>query len=641
MTPPQRRQAETAYHSAESLLTILNDILDFSKIEAGKLEFDLTPFDLREMAEDVTHLLVAPARDRRLELIVHYAPSAPTRLVGDAGRMRQVLLNLVGNAIKFTPQGHVLISVDGRPAPDGRHAMHLAVTDTGIGISEDNLDAIFDKFTQADASTTRKFGGTGLGLAISRRLVEMMGGRLWAESTVGKGSTFHVEVSLPVDTAAAAAAAPPEVALADLAGRHVLVVDDHPVNRDVLDGILRGWNMRTGLADSGPAALAAQAAARQAGDPFSLAVVDACMPEMDGLEVCRRLLADPAPHLKAVVMLSSTDHGCQAARCRTMGVHSYLIKPVRQAELLKVLLGAVGKSLESSKEAAPAGESTVRRPPLHVLLAEDNLVNQEVATALLQELQCSVVLACNGLEAVSAIQREHFDLVFMDLEMPEMGGLEATAKIREWEQATGARTPIIAMTARAMKADLDGCLQCGMDDYITKPVSGRRLAEAIDKVVRTESAETAPTCESASPAPTSEAAAAPDACSCDPSAPGPSSQAAVDIADLLNRCMQKPQIADRVLEKFQQSVPGLMRQLEQTLECGDIEKAGRHAHMLKGAAANISAGALEAAADLVCRQCRAGSEAAARTTVLSVNLELSRCLAQLPQARQELTATAK
>ena len=629
LTDQQRHQAETAYQSADALLTILNDILDLSKIEAGRLELDPTPFDLRKLTEDVAHLLAPRARDRHLELIVRYAPSAPSRVVGDAGRMRQVLLNLVGNAIKFTHQGHVLISVDAESIQDGRCRMHLAVQDTGIGLSQENLEAIFDTFTQADASTTRKFGGTGLGLAISRRLIEMMGGRIWAQGIVGKGSTFSVDVSLLVDSQDASR---PEGTPGDLAGCHVLVVDDHPVNRDVLEGILRSWHMRPLVADGGPAALAAQVEATRAGDPFTIALVDACMPEMDGMDVCRRLLSDASSGLKAVVMLSSTDHGGQAARCREAGVHTFLVKPVRQSELLEVLRQAMGQSPEPSQRTASGMTPPVARPSLRVLLAEDNPVNQEVATSLLNELGCSVVLACNGLEAIAAVQRERFDLVFMDLQMPEMGGLEATVEIRRREKPETARVPIVGLTAHAMKADLDRCLQVGMDAWLTKPVSGQRLAEVLDRVARSASPTTVP----------AGGVNAPVDVPCDAQPYlGHGSQTIVNTADLLGRCMAKPQIAARVLDTFQQTVPDLMAKLERALAQGDTQMAARHAHTLKGAAGNISATALANAADLMCQQCRGGADAAARTTVLSVTLELTRCLAALPQVRHELAASPK
>ena len=639
LTDSQRRQAQTAYASADALLTGLNDILDFSKIEAGKLTLDPVQFDLRDVVEEAAHLLALQARDRKLEIITSYPQSVPTRLVGDAGRVRQILLNLIGNAIKFTAQGHVLISAERLSIQGGKCSLHLSVADTGVGIAPEKIDAMFDKFTQADASTTRRFGGTGLGLAITRTLVQMMGGRIWADSQPGKGSTFHVEVVLPLaESWPPAKAAPDEQAapgLAALAGCHALVVDDHPVNREVLEETLKGWGLRPETAADGPSALQALARADEQGDRFALAIIDSCMPGMDGLGLCQRLLSQPvAP--RAVVMLSSSDHGDQAARCRQLGIHHYLVKPVRQAELRTTLINALSNTVETAHLSLESQPTATIRRTLHVLLAEDNLVNQEVAIALLGELGCSVVLARNGVEAVAAAQRERFDLVLMDVQMPDMGGLEATEKIRAWESQAGqARVPIIAMTAHALKADVELCITSGMDDCIAKPVSGQRIAAVLDRVASRPPRDTvseSPVAESGRPTGKrrSDAESAGETPAADPSA--------LDTEDLIHRCFDKPAIAERVLASFQQSAGELVSQMEKALDTCDTQQAGRHAHTLKGAAANISAGPLRAAAARMEQECKIGAEAAAKTTLLTVKLELKRCLDMLPGIREQVSA---
>lgn len=640
LSEQQRRQAETAYRSAEALLVVLNDILDFSKIEAGKLELASAPFDLRSMAEEVAQLLSPRAKDKNIELIVRYSPQLPCRYVGDSGRLRQVLLNLVGNAIKFTSKGHVLVSVEG--AEDELAAMaggggaearklHISVSDTGIGIPADKLEYIFDKFTQADASTTRKFGGTGLGLAISRRLTEMMGGRLWGESELGRGSTFHAVLALEVDTQAATASefATPE----DLAGVRVLVVDDNAVNLEVLTETLESWGMRPHGTQSGPAALEAIRAAHGESRPFALAVVDACMPEMDGLELCREMLRDQAKGPRSILMLSSSDHGPQAEGCRQLGVDLYLVKPVRSAELFEAVLQAMGKMAPRRRGDASADKRRQRK--IRVLLAEDNAVNQEVAIALLEDLGCSVKLANDGVEAVAAAQCERFDVIFMDVQMPNLGGLEATAQIREWERRAGVRTRIVAMTAHALKSDGQRCLAAGMDDFLSKPVSIERIEAALDRVLPAGAGMDATTgaatdgATGAARGAVASAALAADS----PAAP-------IQLESLLERCLNKPAIAGRVLAAFGQSAGELSDKLTAALEACDTDQAGRCAHTLKGAAANVSAEGLRALALTLEQQCKAGAEATARTTLLSLQVELEKCLTCAEQLRMQLSLPA-
>ena len=629
LSEQQRHQAQTAYRSAESLLVVLNDILDFSKIEAGKLELNPVPFDLRTTVEEVAHLLAPQARSKDLELVVRYAPTAPSYLLGDVGRIRQIVTNLLGNAIKFTQRGHILVSVEAPEVKQGLAALHVTVADTGTGISADKLEVIFDKFAQADASTTRKFGGTGLGLAISRSLVQMMGGRIWAESELGKGSVFHFAVTLPVDENPPA---PVRVRPEDLAGLRVLVVDDHPVNRHVLSELLLSWDMAPELAADGPSALQALAKARDENRPFPLVLVDACMPGMDGLELCRQVRHDASFQVKAVMMLSSLEHGSQAAKCREIGIDSYLVKPVRQAELFDAILLAMGRAGVPSAEPRTAATVSVSRS-LQVLLAEDNPVNQEVATSLLDALGCTVTPALSGLEAVQAVQSRTFDLVFMDVQMPDMGGLEATQKIRQWERQAGGHVHIVAMTAHALKGDDQRCREAGMDDYITKPISGRRMAEVLNRFAGTQAAgDTKAAGAAASP----ETRPPPR-----PEGPMPDERPVIDIHDFLDRCMNQPAIAQRVLEKFGESAAGLVREIEQALRRADTATAGRHAHTLKGAAANISAERLRGVAAIMEQQCVAGADAAAQTTLLALQVEVKRCRDHVPQAIGQIVATVQ
>ncbi len=655
LNPQQRRQAETAYHSAEALLLILNDILDFSKIEAGMLELESRPFDLSVQVEDTVHLLAARAREEGLELVMRYPPGHPRHFLGDPMRLRQVLMNLLGNAIKFTRHGHVLVSVDVTPVPAEQGpggletaCIELSVRDTGIGIPADKLEYIFDKFTQANTSTTRKFGGTGLGLAICRRLVELMGGKIWAENAPdGEGSIFHVRVNLPpAEPLQAVRPAHPD----ELVGRHVLVVDDHPVNREVLRDILRDWGMRPGLAADGSSALRALEQARGDDDPFTLAVVDAILPGMDGVTLCRHILRDAPASLRTIVMLSSADDGRQATQCRDAGVEFYLVKPVRQGELMETLLHAIGKTEGRQERKRQEQEQAISVPHAHVLLAEDNAVNQEVAMALLKAMGCSAVLAQNGLEALEAARREPFDLIFMDVQMPEMGGLEATEKLRQWEQAQGRRTPIVAMTAYAMKGDAERCLHAGMDDVVTKPVSARSIADAIRRwagpasgspphgcsvqcatmPARTEAnaaaSNTAPPVARALLQAEPAGVAQPDVPACEP----------LNLDDLLQRCLSNPGIVDSVLVAFQRSTEKLMADLVQTIESGDMVTACRHAHTLKGAAANISAETLRAAALKVEQELNDGTGDAAKASLPALQLALEVCLGFIPEARSRL-----
>jgi signal transduction histidine kinase/DNA-binding response OmpR family regulator len=485
LAPEQRDFAETIRSSAESLLTIVNDILDFSKIEAGRLDLDVVDCDMRQLVGDIADLLAEAAHRKGLELVTLMDPEVPALVRADPGRLRQVLTNLTGNAVKFTERGEVILhvrverahagSLDEAARPDGdRPVLRFEVRDTGIGIKPDARARLFQAFSQADGSTTRRYGGTGLGLTISRQLVDLMGGEIGMESVPGIGSTFWFTVPLERSLARAAAAASPR---AELAGTSVLVVDDNETNRTILDRQLSSWGMRVVTAPDGPSALRMLRAAMLTGRPFELAVLDLQMPGIDGLELALKIRADHALARLPMVMLTSVGmHGREAA-FRQSGIAVALTKPVRQPQLLDALATALGE--RAPGRAQPRSQVTMveSAPPLpltgarqRVLVAEDNPVNQRVAVRMLERLGLGADIASDGREAVNKLSSQSYAAVLMDCQMPELDGFEATARIRARE-GSGRRTPIIAMTASAMRGDRERCLASGMDDYLAKPVT--------------------------------------------------------------------------------------------------------------------------------------------------------------------------
>ncbi len=494
LTAEQREYAEAIRSSGNVLLTVINDILDFSKIEAGKMTLEPIPFDLTVAVSEVANLLIAKAQENGLELIVRYPPEVPRYIVGDPGRIRQILLNLVGNAIKFTHRGHVLIDVSGEDQGEQAH-FRLCVSDTGIGIEEDVQAKLFSAFSQADASTTRKFGGTGLGLAICKRLTALMGGEIGVESKLGQGSMFWLTLELPISQQPH----PNVLPKTDLCDVRILIVDDIEMNRRVLTEQLTGWKMRPTAVSSAHRALAALRDGVQRGDPFTVALVDYLMPEVDGEELARSVKRLPELKNTKLVMLTSSGRRGDARRMKDAGFSGYLVKPV-DADTLRDALTTVCAQLDdghshvlitrhtvaearaiaapttvSNKPATPMGE----KANLRVLLAEDNIVNQKVAKRMLEKLGCAVDVAANGKEAVTMFNQFPYDIVFMDCQMPEMDGYAATRAIREQETADQ-HTPIVAMTANAMEGDEQRCLKIGMDDYMRKPVDTKRLAELME-----------------------------------------------------------------------------------------------------------------------------------------------------------------
>ena len=487
--PDEQRQYLTMVKSsADALLRVINDVLDFSKMEAGKLELDPVPFNVADMTADALQPLAVPAHQKGLELSYRIAEEVPEAIVGDPERLRQIIINLVGNAIKFTSRGDVHLEVCRAPGDLGRNnpgdqvTLQFTVRDTGIGIPADKQALIFEAFTQADGSTTRRYGGTGLGLAICWRLVKMMGGTLRVESAPDQGSAFIFTADLVVSMPRPAAA---ELATEKLGGMRVLVVDDNAINRRVLQEVLLRWGMVPVMAESGPAALSILDAAR-AGERFALVLLDLNMPGMDGLHLAELMSRRPDLRGTVMMMLTSANPPGIVERCRQVGIAASLTKPVRQASLLAEIRRLVGAAEESKQEArpAPATSAPATKPatvPLRVLLAEDNPVNQRLAVAILNKRGHTVVVAGDGRQAVEAFERERFDVALMDVQMPELNGFEATAKIREQEKATGERLPIIALTAHAMTGDRERCLASGMDDYLAKPLNATGLIEAVER----------------------------------------------------------------------------------------------------------------------------------------------------------------
>ncbi|MGA9813635.1 MAG: response regulator [Terriglobales bacterium] len=483
----QREYLNTVKTSAASLLSLINDILDFSRIEAGKLEMENVGFNLRDMLEDTASVLSIRAHQKGLELNCHISPDVPTHLVGDPTRLNQIVINLVGNAVKFTAQGEVAVKVELESKLERRAILHFSVKDTGPGIHADKQRLIFEAFAQSDNSMTRKFGGTGLGLSISSRLVGLMAGKLWVESQPGQGSTFHLRVPFGLQTRPRAKPAPFD--LETLRGLSVLIVDDNATNRTVLRETLYGWHMKADEAEDGEQALKLLHAAQASEQAYRLVLLDAQMPGMDGFEVAAVIQQDRGLRKSAVVLLTSAGSRGDAARCSELGMQACLSKPIKRADLLEAIeLALLGprEAIQPARHAAPA---PAHRRHFKILLAEDNLVNQRVAVRFLEKQGHTVFLAGSGRKALAAWQEQSFDLILMDVQMPEMDGLEATTLIRKQERmgqpewAAQKHIPIVAMTAHAMVGDRDRCLAAGMDDYVSKPINASDLFAAIERAM--------------------------------------------------------------------------------------------------------------------------------------------------------------
>ena len=485
LTQEQRDCLNTVKFSADSMLTVINDILDFSKIEAGRLELDPVPFSLRDHVEESARVLAVQAHEKGLELVCNVQSDVPDNVVGDVTRLRQILVNLLGNAVKFTAQGEVALDVSLASQEHGKLGLHFAVRDTGIGIPKEKQQLIFDAFTQVDGSTTRRFGGTGLGLTISARLVKAMNGQIWVESEPGKGSIFHFTATLGVAPESLRA---PSKDAAAMQGIRVLVVDDNRTNRRILTEMLQAWGMKATAAESAQEALEHLRHGAGLDQPFRLVLTDVHMPEMDGFELVQHIQGAPDLTNTFILMLTSGEHMGDLARCKELGVSAFLVKPIRRAELRAAIVNAIMQHDRGSQTAQDlrvlavrTAEPTSANSGAHILLAEDNAVNQRVARAILEKGGHTVVLAQTGEMAVEAWESHAFDLVLMDVQMPDIDGFEATALIRKKERESGAHIPIIAMTAHAMSGDRERCLDAGMDDYISKPIRGPVLLDLVTK----------------------------------------------------------------------------------------------------------------------------------------------------------------
>jgi two-component system sensor kinase len=568
LTPEQREYLHIVLQSAESLLRLLNDILDFSKVEAGKLELETIPFQLRDQLGDTIQTFSIRAAEKGIELACHIPPDVPDYLLGDPGRLSQIVINLVGNGIKFTERGEVVVDVTVNTLSDHDVELHFTVADTGIGIPLDKQDVIFAAFSQADTSTTRRFGGTGLGLAITVQLTALMSGRVWVESVPGQGSKFHFTARFKLQEGAVPALAAPEV-LKDLP---VLVVDDNATNRWIYKEVLASWGMQPVLVDGAAGALAELRRANAEEQPFRLVILDAMMPDIDGYHLAEEITQDGLLSAGKMIMLSSAGVLEDAGRCQQLGIARSLIKPVKQSDLREAILRTLGAEAALDEQASTAAKDAAAFRPLHILLAEDGLVNQQVACRLLQVRGHRVQTANNGLEALALLENDSFDLVLMDVQMPEMDGLEAAAAIRRKELGTGTHQPIIAMTAHAMKGDRELCLAAGMDGYLAKPIHANSLYEAVEAI---------------SPAATRDV---------ESGLASPPSDKVLNLDAALRRLGGRADMLEQVVKLFFTESAKNLGEIRRAIQARDAKKLRRVAHTVKADADVFGAGPAFAAA---------------------------------------------
>ncbi|MDB4802407.1 response regulator [bacterium] len=477
LNPIQEEYLGISKDSAESLLALINDILDFSKIEAGKIELDATPFEIRDSVSDTMKALALRTRNKPVEMICHISSDVPATLEGDPYRLRQIITNLVGNAVKFTKEGEILVNIGVHSLVEDEVTLHIQVKDTGLGIPPEKVHTVFELFSQVDASTTRKYGGTGLGLTITSKLVEQMGGEICAESELGVGSTFHL--TLPFKILPQSESRAP-LSPASLHNMRVLIVGNISSNNLILKEILSNWEMRPTTVDSATTAIAELDRAYEAGTPFQLVLTDVHMTDIDGFELTEQIKADPNLDSTIIMLLTSGDSTGDLARCREVGGAAQLMKPIKQSELFDAIMSSTISEKQVQPRIVKQQEVEAIRP-LKILLAEDSYPNQRLAVGLLSKWGHSVTVTNNGLEAVSKLDEETFDIILMDVQMPEMDGYQATAVIREQEHGSKSKIPIIAITAHAMKGDREECLAAGMDDYISKPIRPDVLQKILAK----------------------------------------------------------------------------------------------------------------------------------------------------------------
>lgn len=614
LTREQRDYLETVKLSADSLLNVINDILDFSKIEAGKIDLEEIDFELYDCVEGALKSLALKADEKDLELLCEVAPHIPTTVTGDPSRLRQVLINLLGNALKFTFEGEVGLKVQTEIIEEKSTTLHFTVSDTGIGIAPDKLAAIFESFSQGDNSTTREYGGTGLGLTISKHLIEMMGGRIWVESELGVGSRFHftTRFGTAIDrTPAIEAESTPTV----LTGVKVLIVDDNRTNRRILEGLVGRWGMHATAVSDADKALAALTAAREAEEPYNLILTDMHMPRIDGFGFVREIQQRPDLSTSTIMMLTSGSHRGDAARCEELGISAYLVKPVRQAELRE----AISRVLTSKDQIGTVPMITQSilqgsfdpQKSLHILLAEDNPVNQKLAIRMLEKRGHRVALAANGKQALAALEKTAYDLVLMDVQMPEMDGLEATEKLREREKNTGKHQPVVAMTAMAMKGDRERCIAAGMDGYLSKPIRPQELDEVLDAYVVLERVHLKPTML---PAP---------------------HEPSIITPELLERIDGDRAFLSELLDLLRENYPkqiSAAREAARTSDSATLERVG---HALKGALGNLAAPISTRLAEELESMGRIGDVQSAANTVDALEKELDRVVEILDEICME------
>jgi two-component system sensor histidine kinase/response regulator len=608
LTTEQREYLSLVKSSADSLLHLLDDILDFSKVEAGKLVLEETEFAIRDLFSDTLKTLAVRAQKKHLELFTRVSAQVPSLVVGDPARLRQIIVNLVGNAIKFTEQGHIIVDVELEAGGADTVRLHVFVSDTGMGIPPEKQQVIFESFAQADGSTTRRFGGTGLGLTISRHLVELMGGRIWVESQVGHGSAFHFTAGLK--RAAAHGSGEEHLQKQLLQGLQVLVVDDSPASLRILAEMLTNWRMFPVLCESGQEAMEVLERAQQSGRPFPLILLDAQMPGMDGFRVAEDLRKAPALVGGIIFMLAADRQLADVARCRALDLDSCLTKPIGQSELLDAILlvlGADVKETHPEEVPAPIDEKSSWRS-LNILLAEDNSVNQKLAVRLLEKAGHQVHLATNGREAVTAFEQSgdsRFDIVLLDMQMPEMDGMEATAAIRECEKRSGRHVPIIALTAHAMKGDKERCLSAGMDGYISKPIRPDHLFAEIER------------CLGGTPG-------------SQPMTEGPmESNELFDRAALLDRVEGDEELLAEMIQLYVEDAPRALEAMRSALQQGNLPDLERAAHSLKGSSANLAAMTAAEAAQRLEQDAKRGDKSAAGASLTALESVLGQLLPAL------------
>jgi len=592
ISPEQRDYLETIKLSADGLLNVINDILDFSKIEAGKVDVEEIDFNLCDCVEGTLKTLSLRADEKKLELLCDISREVPEIAVGDPGRLRQILINLVGNAIKFTTNGEVGLKVLVDGVGENGTKLHFIVSDTGVGIAKQKLDSIFESFNQADTSTTREFGGTGLGLTICKRLVEMMGGKIWVESELGVGSHFHFVLKFGKSVGQVSEKA------VNLHGIKVLIVDDNRTNQRILEGLVKRWGMLPTTATDGEAALGAIITAVDAEEPYELILTDAQMPNMDGFELVEQIKRRHTIPASTIMMLTSAHRREDAMRCRDLRISAYLLKPVRQSDLRDAIVRVLSSNERDRILPAPIDEDaslerSMFKKSLNILLAEDNLVNQTLAVRMLEKRNHKVTVVANGRQALSALTQGSFDLVLMDVQMPEMDGLAATMALREQEKVTGRHQPVIAMTALVMKGDRERCMAAGMDGYLSKPIRPNELDEALNLLQ------------------------------------------IIDHKELLERIDGDRVFLSELLSLFRADYPTQIRAAREALEKNDPVELQKVGHALKGSLLNLAAATASRIATELESMGKTGNMAEASKSVQQLEAELNLVMEALESLTME------